>query len=63
MRVSLTVIRTFFALVTTLVVNFVTIPVVTANGGGQAGWTMISVVYGIIAAVTFLIVFFGTKSA
>jgi GPH family glycoside/pentoside/hexuronide:cation symporter len=61
MRVSLTVIRTFFALVTTLVVNFVTIPVVTANGGGQAGWTMISVVYGVIAAVTFLIVFFGTK--
>ncbi|MFF2053545.1 MFS transporter [Leifsonia sp. NPDC058194] len=61
MRVSLTVIRTFFALVTTLVVNFVTIPVVTANGGGQAGWTLISIVYGAIAAVTFLIVFFGTK--
>jgi len=61
MRVSLTVIRTFFALVTTLVVNFVTIPVITANGGGQAGWTLISIVYGAISAVTFLIVFFGTK--
>lgn len=61
MRVSLTVIRTFFALVTTLVVNFVTIPVITANGGGQAGWTIISIVYGVISAFTFLIVFFGTK--
>jgi GPH family glycoside/pentoside/hexuronide:cation symporter len=61
MRVSLTVIRTFFALVTTLVVNFVTIPVITANGGGQAGWTIISIVYGVISALTFLIVFFGTK--
>lgn len=61
MRVSLTVIRTFFALVTTLVVNFITIPIVTANGGGQGGWTFISIVYGVISAVTFLIVFFGTK--
>jgi GPH family glycoside/pentoside/hexuronide:cation symporter len=61
MRVSLTVIRTFFALVTTLVVNFVTIPVITANGGGQAGWTIISIIYGVISAITFLIVFFGTK--
>lgn len=61
MRVSLTVIRTFFALFTILVVNFITIPIVTANGGGQAGWTLISIVYGAISAVTFLIVFFGTK--
>ena len=61
MRVSLTVIRTFFALFTTLVVNFVTIPIVTSAGGGQAGWTVVSIIYGAISAVTFLIVFFGTK--
>ncbi|MGW8484517.1 MFS transporter [Microbacterium sp. NPDC055903] len=61
MRVSLTVIRTFFALATTLVVNFITIPIVTSSGGGQAGWTVMSLFYGGIAAVTFLIVFFGTK--
>ena len=61
MRVSLTVIRTFFALFTTLVVNFITIPIVTSAGGGQAGWTMVSIFYGAISAVTFLIVFFGTK--
>jgi len=61
MRVSLTVIRTFFALFTTLVVNFVTIPIVTSAGGGQAGWTLVSIIYGAISTVTFLIVFFGTK--
>jgi GPH family glycoside/pentoside/hexuronide:cation symporter len=61
MRVSLTVIRTFFALFTTLVVNFATIPIVTANGGGQQGWTLVSLIYGGLSAVTFLIVFFGTK--
>ncbi|WP_291055837.1 glycoside-pentoside-hexuronide (GPH):cation symporter [Herbiconiux sp.] len=61
MRVSLTVIRTFFALLTTLVVNFITIPIVTSSGGGQAGWTLVSLIYGAVAAATFLIVFFGTK--
>jgi glycoside/pentoside/hexuronide:cation symporter, GPH family len=61
MRVSLTVIRTFFALFTTLVVNFITIPIVTSAGGGQAGWTLVSIIYGGVSAVTFLIVFFGTK--
>lgn len=61
MRVSLTVIRTFFALLTTLVVNFATIPIVLSSGGGQAGWSLVSIIYGAIAAVTFLIVFFGTR--
>ena len=61
MRVSLTVIRTFFALLTTLVVNFATIPIVLSSGGGQAGWSLVSIIYGAIAAMTFLIVFFGTR--
>ncbi|KQP57578.1 MFS transporter [Agreia sp. Leaf283] len=61
MRVSLTVIRTFFALLTTLVVNFATIPIVLSSGGGQAGWSLVSIIYGAIAAVTFLIVFVGTR--
>lgn len=61
MRVSLTVIRTFFALLTTLVVNFATIPIVLSSGGGQAGWSLVSIIYGAVAAVTFLIVFFGTR--
>jgi GPH family glycoside/pentoside/hexuronide:cation symporter len=61
MRVSLTVIRTFFALVTTLVVNTVTIPILTSAGGGQGAWSLVSIIYGAIAAVTFLVVFLGTK--
>lgn len=60
-RVTLTVIRTFCAILTTLVVNSLTIPILTAFGGGQGGWTATTLIYGGIAAVTLLIVFFGTK--
>jgi glycoside/pentoside/hexuronide:cation symporter, GPH family len=61
MRVSLTVIRTFFAIFTTLVVNVATIPIITSLGGGQSAWTQVTLTYAIIAAVTFLVLFFGTK--
>lgn len=60
-RVSLTVIRTFCAILTTLLVNTLTIPLLTAFGGGQGGWTATTLIYGGIAAITLLIVFFGTK--
>ncbi|MDQ0728794.1 MFS transporter [Microbacterium sp. W4I20] len=60
-RVSLTVIRTFCAIFTTLVVNSLTIPLLTAFGGGQGGWTATTLIYGGVAAITLLIVFFGTK--
>ncbi|MGA1838272.1 glycoside-pentoside-hexuronide (GPH):cation symporter [Herbiconiux sp. 11R-BC] len=61
MRVSLTVIRTFCALIATLAVNFVTFPLVQSFGGGQGGWTATVLIYGVVAAVTLLVVFFGTK--
>lgn len=61
MRVSLTVIRTFFAIFTTLVVNVVTIPIITSLGGGQGAWSSVVLTYGIIAAITFVVLFFGTK--
>lgn len=60
-RVSLTVIRTMCALGTTLVVNAITIPLLTALGGGQGGWTATVFIYGGVAAITLLVVFFGTK--
>jgi GPH family glycoside/pentoside/hexuronide:cation symporter len=60
-RVSLTVIRTFCAIATTLVVQLATVPLLTAFGGGQAGWTVTSIIYGLVAAVTLLTVFLGTK--
>jgi len=60
-RVSLTVMRTFAALLATLVVNFFTIPLLGAFGGGQGGWSTIVLIYGVIAAITFIVVFLGTK--
>lgn len=61
MRVSLTVLRSFAALVTSLVVNAVTLPLITSLGGGQPAWSTLTVIYAVIAAGTFLILFFGTK--
>jgi glycoside/pentoside/hexuronide:cation symporter, GPH family len=61
MRVSLTVIRTFFAIATTMIVNIVTIPVLTSLGGGQQAWTTLTATYAIIAVATFLVLFFGTR--
>lgn len=61
MRVSLTVLRTFFAIVTTLIVNVATIPIITSLGGGQGAWSSITLVYGVIAAITFVVLFLGTK--
>lgn len=61
MRVSLTVIRTACALVAGLAVNVITIPVVTTLGGGQQGWSTTILIYAVIAMITLLVVFFGTK--
>ena len=61
MRVSLTVLRTFFAIFTTLVVNVATIPIITSLGGGQTAWSSVALTYGIIAFITFIVLFLGTK--
>lgn len=60
-RVSLTVIRTFCAILTTLVVNALTVPLLTAFGGGQAAWSNTVLIYGGVSLITLLVVFFGTK--
>lgn len=61
MRVSLTVFRTFFALITTLVVNAITMPLITALGSGQSAWTGVMIGYAGIATITFAVLFFGTR--
>ena len=61
MRVSLTVLRTFFAIFTTLVVSVITIPIITSLGGGQSAWSTVALTYGIIAFITFIVLFLGTK--
>jgi GPH family glycoside/pentoside/hexuronide:cation symporter len=44
-----------------LVINVITIPIVTSLGGDQKAWTILSVIYGIIAFLAFSITFAGTK--
>src|SRR5690606_31072942 len=61
MRVSLTVLRTFFAIFTTLVVSVITIPIITSLGGGQSAWSTVALTYGIIAFITFIVLFLGTR--
>jgi GPH family glycoside/pentoside/hexuronide:cation symporter len=60
-RVTLGAFRFFAAVATTLVVNALTLPFVDSLGGGQAAWTSVSVIYGAIALITLLTVFFGTR--
>jgi GPH family glycoside/pentoside/hexuronide:cation symporter len=61
MRVSLSVVRTVCAIATGLTVNAITLPLIATFGGGQAGWTAMTLIYGAIALITLLTVFFGTK--
>lgn len=60
-RVTLTTFRFFAALLTTLVVSSITLPVIASLGNGQTAWTTLMSIYGIIAALTLIIVFLGTK--
>ncbi|MEU4226998.1 glycoside-pentoside-hexuronide (GPH):cation symporter [Nonomuraea sp. NPDC026600] len=60
-RVTLTTFRFFSALLTTLIVNSITLPVVGALGNDQFAWTSTTVIYGVIATFTLIVVFAGTK--
>jgi glycoside/pentoside/hexuronide:cation symporter, GPH family len=60
-RVVLSTFRFFAAIATTLIVSYITIPLVEGFGGGQQGWTATTAIYGLIGLVTLLTVFFGTK--
>lgn len=61
MRVTLTTFRFFAAILTTIVVNLATLPLVETLGGGQGGWTATAVIYGVVSAATLVVVFFGTR--
>jgi len=60
-RVVLSTFRFFAAIATTLLISYITIPLVDALGGGQQGWGRTTVIYGVIGLVTLMTVFFGTK--
>lgn len=60
-RVTLTAFRFFTALLTTLVVNAITLPIIGALGNGSSAWTTTATIYGVISVLTMVIVFLGTK--
>jgi len=60
-RITLSSFRFFAAVLTILVVSSVTLPAITALGGGQTAWTTLASIYGAIMVATMAIVFFGTK--
>ncbi len=60
-RSLLTVMRMFAGVCTAIVINNATLPLVEHFGGGAGGWQKTMAVYGAIAAVIIILVFFFTK--
>lgn len=62
-RMSINVVRMTMAQVGSLIINSLTLPFVNAVGGSgnQKSWIIVSVVYSIVAAVSFIACFANTK--
>lgn len=62
-RMSINVFRMFMSQGSSLIVSMVTLPLVNAVGGSQhqKSWVIVSIIYGIIASVCFLLCFAKTK--
>jgi glycoside/pentoside/hexuronide:cation symporter, GPH family len=60
-RVTLTSFRFFLALLTTLVLSTITLPIVGSLGNDQFAWTSTTAIFGVVSVATMLVVFFGTK--
>ncbi|MDO5517041.1 MAG: MFS transporter [Clostridium sp.] len=54
-------VRFTFTMVAQLLINVATIPLVNYLGGGQIAWTKMSIIYAVLAMITFSITFLGTK--
>lgn len=62
-RMVINVFRMFMAQVGSLIINAFTLPLVNAMGGSQhqKSWVIVSILYGVIAAILFYVCFFSTK--
>jgi len=60
-RTILNIFRMILSLVGALVVTMLTMPMVSAFGGGKMGWTLTFSVFGVLSSILFLITFFTTK--
>ncbi|WP_051459403.1 MFS transporter [Paenibacillus zanthoxyli] len=60
-RSSLNIFRMSLATIGGLLINFLTLPLVKAFGGGQQGWVITFVLFGLLGTFFFLVTFFSTK--
>ncbi|OBZ15762.1 MFS transporter [Bacillus sp. FJAT-26390] len=60
-RSVLNIFRMFFAVVATILVNMLTLPLVKMFGGGNSGWATTYGIFSGIAVIMFLVSFFSTK--
>ncbi len=62
-RMSITSFRMFFASFGALLAGALAMPLVDAGGGGDAGFRLMGIVFGVGIVISALICFFGTKKA
>ena len=62
-RMSITSFRMFFASFGALLAGALAMPLVAAGGGGDAGFRLMGIVFGVGIVISALICFFGTKKA
>ncbi|MDT3426627.1 GPH family glycoside/pentoside/hexuronide:cation symporter [Paenibacillus forsythiae] len=60
-RSLLNIFRMSLATMGALLINYFTLPLVKAFGGGQQGWVISFVIFGLLGAFFFLVTFFSTK--
>ncbi|WP_411250461.1 glycoside-pentoside-hexuronide (GPH):cation symporter [Priestia filamentosa] len=60
-RGQLSISRAAFGLIGGMLVGVITLPAVSFLGGGKNGWMFIAIIYGIVGALSYLIVFKNTK--
>lgn len=60
-RSVVNIIRMIFSMFANFGITMITLPLVSALGGGPSGWTKAYLVFGIIAVALFFITFFFTK--
>lgn len=59
-RSRMSIVKMTFAMFSSMIINASTIQVVDFFGGGERGWQLTAIVYGIIIVIVFYIVYFST---
>ncbi|WP_246218535.1 MFS transporter [Litoribacterium kuwaitense] len=60
-RATLNIFRMFSAIIATIIIMFLTIPLTEFFGGGKTGWIVTFTIFGVIAGVLFVVTFLTTK--